>query len=173
MSEKAPDAAQSLGPREAVLALLFAPDRKTSEGNWTWNAPIDGKTRLVKELFLFDRETEAGRSHALSFEFTPGPYGPSSMALTNALDDMVARGEISATTSTGSRSVVLRLVGKAGSVAKTVWSSLSEIQRRDFYQTKSRLRDIPYRTLLARVYKDYPEYTTNSLIRDEVLSPNW
>lgn len=173
MSETAPAVAQSLGPRAAILALLLAPDKKTPDGRWTWNAPVDGKTRLVKELFLFDRETEAGMNHTLAFEFTPGPYGPSSMEVTNALDDMIRRGDVAATTAPGSRSVILKLVGKAGAEATSVWTPLSATQRRDLYQTKARFRDTPYRELLARVYKDYPEYTTNSLIRDEVLSPDW
>jgi hypothetical protein len=155
------------------MALLMAPDRKGDDGKWTFNAPIDGKTRLVKELFILDRETESGKNHSLGFEFTPGPYGPSSMTLTNALDSMIRRGEVAAVTAPGSRSVVLRLVGKAGAEAKQVWNALPEEQRRDFYQVKSRLRDMSYRALLARVYRDYPEYTTNSLIRDEVLSSDW
>ena len=158
-----------LSPRNAILALLFAPDAKKDNSTWNWAAPVEGKTRLVKELFLLTKETDSG-PESLTFPFTPGPYGPSAIDLTNALDDMIRREEIGASTLPYGRAVVLRLVGKPGGEARSLWASLEAGLRRDLYAVKSRFNDMGYKPLLRYVYRKYPAYTTNSLIREEILS---
>ena len=158
-----------LGPREAILAMLRCPDSQGSGGSQNWNAPIEGKTRIVKELFLMSVETGSG-PESLTFPFTPGPYGPSSFDLTNVLDSMIRTGEISAVPLPSGRGVMLRLYGRTGAEAEAVWSRLSPKLQQDLIKIKSRFNATPYKMLLYRVYKSYPEFTTNSLIRDEILS---
>lgn len=160
-----------LGARASILALLFAPVQK-EDRTWAWSAPVVGKTRLVKELFLVEKETESGRSGVFSFSFTPGPYGPSAFELTDCLDEMIANGEVASTTSTDRtvRAAVLSIYGRTGTEAANLWQGLNEGLRSDISSIKTRFEAIPYKPLVRYVYRRYPEYTTNSLIREEVLS---
>jgi hypothetical protein len=160
-----------LSPREAILAMLYSPDRAAQGGDWNWAAPIEGKTKLVKELFLLDKETEAGKAGILKFSFTPGPYGPSSLTLTDTLDQMIRGGEVGTSRSPdpSHRATVLRLVGRVGAEAQNLWAALPDKFRGAIYGTKSRFREFEYRPLVSYVYRKYPDYATNSLIRDEIL----
>lgn len=161
---------QRLAPDQAILAILFAPDGKKDNGEWRWAAPIDGKTRLVKELFLVERETRSGEGGLLAFGFTPGPYGPSSLELTNTLDRLLLSEEVRGAPINGGRGSRLSLTPTGGRKAKQVWSLLSPAARADLYRVKSRVAPMTYRQFLLYVYRTYPEYTENSLIREEVLS---
>ena len=158
-----------LSARHAILALLVAPDRKKDNGQWAWAAPIEGKTRLVKGLFLTMKETRSGEAGLFDFEFTPGPYGPSSLEVTDSLDTMIRTGTIFSEPFGSGRGMRLRLSPAGGKEALSVWSNLPQAARDDLYRTKSRIAQLSYRQFLVYVYRTYPEYTENSLIREEVL----
>ena len=158
-----------LDAEHAILAILLSPDGKKDNGEWRWNAPVEGKTRLVKELFLVDREVAPGSSPRFTFEFTPGPYGPSSLALTNTLQRLIGEGKVASRPFAGGKGAILS-VGPAGAQeAKTTWSKLSPAARSSFYRLKSRVKDMDYRQLLVYVYRTFPEFTENSLIREEIM----
>jgi hypothetical protein len=159
-----------LGPADAALAILWCPDGKKDNGEWRWAAPVDGKTRLVKELFLFEQETKSGEAGVLTFKFTPGPYGPSSIELTRALDNLISGGDVGAIPLSSGRGVQLRLTPPSGRTAAENWRRLPDRVRADFYRIKSRVAGMTYRQFMVYVYRTYPEYTENSLIRDEVLA---
>ena len=162
--------AARLDAEEAILALLLAPDGKKDNGEWRWATPIDGKTRLVKGLFLIDKETRSGADRLLEFQFTSGPYGPSSLELTDRLESLVKSGKVGATEMNSGKGYRLSLTPEGGRSAKLLWSKLPGQARADFYTIKSRIATMSYRQLLLYVYRTYPEYTQNSLIRDELLS---
>ncbi|EQD57022.1 conjugative plasmid protein [mine drainage metagenome] len=162
--------ASRLDAEQAILALLLAPDGKKDNGEWRWAAPVEGKTRLVKELFLVEKETRSGADGLLGFRFTPGPYGPSSLELTNQLDVMLAKAKVGASPINSGRGFRLSLTPTGGRLAKQVWIGLPKQGRSDFFKVKSRVAPMSYRQFLLYVYRTYPEYTENSLIRDELLS---
>jgi hypothetical protein len=163
----------SLSPEHLVLALLYAPDGKKDNGEWRWAAPIEGKTRLVKEIFLVQKESRSGSNGLVGLKFTPGPYGPSSLDLTRTLDSMLASGRIGSESINSGRGLRLRLTPSGGKQAMEVWKKLPPTARSDFYQTKARIGVMTYRQFLVYVYRTYPEFTEKSLIRDELLSDSF
>lgn len=162
-------AAKPLSAAEAIIALLYCPDGRKDNGEWRWAAPIEGRTRLVKELFLVSKETKSGASGLFGFEFTPGPYGPSSFAVTNELRSLVRAGKVGTLPLESGRGERILLAPAGGKTAKELWPRLSGEVRSDMYGTKSRYASFTYRQLMVYVYRTYPEFTTNSLIREEVL----
>jgi len=157
-----------LAASDAILTLLLCPDKKDDKG-FNWGAPVFGKTRLVKELFLTKMETPAGKAGLFHFQFTPGPYGPSSFEVTNSLDDLANAGAVNLDSAAKSDAVIIRLARKGYPKAKETWNGLTQVAQKSFFQVKSQYRDLSYKALLVYVYRTYPEYTINSLIRDEVL----
>lgn len=151
-----------LSAREAILALLYCPVEQHVA------APVDGRTRLVKELFLITQEEEVGKS-MFSFRFTPGLYGPSSLDVTNTLGSMIRLGEVRSTPNLEGKSMVIRLYGKAGQEAGQLWNSLPKEWQIAFQRIKAKYANYQYKPLLKHVYKNFPDYATNSLIRDEIL----
>lgn len=168
--ETASPPSSRLDEEQAILALLLAPDGKKDDGEWRWAAPVQGKTRLVKELFLVEKETRSGADGLLGFQFTPGPYGPSSLELTNQLDAMLTNDKVAASPINSGRGFRLSLTPTGGRLAKQVWNGLPKQGRADFFKVKARVAPMSYRQFLLYVYRTYPEYTENSLIRDELLS---
>jgi hypothetical protein len=168
-----PVSTSKLEPPRAIHAILWCPDGKKDNGEWRWAAPIDGKTRLVKELFLFQEETKSGAEGTLTFKFSPGLYGPSSVELTRALDDLISLGEVSTLPLGAGRGVQLRLAPPGGRKATEEWRHLPDQVRADLYRIKSRLAGMTYRQFMLYIYRTYPEFTENSLIRQEVFDePN-
>ncbi len=52
---------------------------------------------------------------------------------------------------------------------KNAYNEISKTEQKKVDQVKRTFNLLPLNQLLFRVYSDYPEYTKNSLIRDEVL----
>ncbi|HZY71377.1 MAG TPA: hypothetical protein VFF67_10430 [Thermoplasmata archaeon] len=123
----------------------------------------------MKELFLVQRETVAGRAGLLRFDFSGGPYGPSSFDVSDAVDDLTRREWIRQESAPKSDAVIVRLGRKGFPRASELWGQFPTEVRESIYSVKSRCRDWTYKTLLVYVYRTYPEFTTNSVIRDEVL----
>jgi hypothetical protein len=170
MSEESENVSGKLSPKDAILAILFAPDGKKDNGEWRWATPIEGRTRLVKELFLFSRETKSGSGGVLSFEFTPGPYGPSSLELTDGLTTLQGAGKVSKEPLASGRGERLRLTPAGGKDAQPIWKGLPGPVRTDLFRTKARIGEMTYRQMMVYVYRTYPDFTTGSLIRDEILA---
>lgn len=169
-STAVPIPVKKLGPREAIQAILWCPDGKNDDGSWRWAAPIDGKTRLVKELFLVEQETRSGAGGALAFKFTPGQYGPSSLELTNCLNSLIQLGEVTTSPLASGRGVTLRLGPELGRAARNEWAHLTDQLRADLYRVKSKVAPMTYKQFIVYVYRTYPDFLENSLIRDEVLA---
>lgn len=70
----------------------------------------------------------------------------------------------------GGKGLRLRLSPVGGREAIRLWNSLSKETRNDLYRIKSQTAPKGLNELLVYVYRTYPEFTTNSLIRDELLS---
>lgn len=158
-----------LDAKEAILALLRSPDGRSKSGKFNWNAPIKGKTRLVKELFLISKETKSGSEGLFSFEFTPGPYGPSSIEVTNNLNILNISKEISFEDIQQGKSIEIMLTKSGYDSAFLVWQNLPNHVKADIYSVKSKNKEVTYHQLLFYVYRAYPEYTANSIIRDQIL----
>lgn len=159
-----------LNAKDAILALLKSPDDITKGQKPNWNAPIDGKTRLVKELFLIEEETKSGKSGIFSFVFTPGPYGPSSIEVTDTIKVLQTKKLVNIEKSSGGSSLVLSLTKSGEEVARGIWDNLPLDVKVDIFRIKSRFKSYTYWQLISYVYRAYPAFTSNSIIRDKVLN---
>jgi hypothetical protein len=164
--------------------------------------PIVGRTRLVKMVFLFDREVRRTFNldkiipDSVIPQFEPYHYGPfSAQVYTDAeflvdmgfvvvrdseegdllaeevdeydywqagagevTDDEPTNEEVFSLTDLGREFVA---VGEAGELSNDQWAAL--------HRFKAVCTATPLRTFLRYVYTKYPDYTTESKIRDQVL----
>ena len=63
-----------------------------------------------------------------------------------------------------------RLTDTGTAFTKQIYDSLSQSQQQLLRQFKSRLSAAPLRAVLRYVYKTYPEYSSNSIIKEEVFA---
>ncbi|MCI4338751.1 MAG: hypothetical protein L3J68_00250 [Thermoplasmata archaeon] len=162
---------QRISAGDAIRAVLICPDGE-QDGRLTFGAPIPGRTRLMKELFLVSRETEVGQAGAFGFEFTPGPYGPSSVEVQHELDRLTTIGDVLQDPLERGDGTLVRISERGYEWARSIWSALPPETARGFYSIKSRFNQVPYAALMFYVYSAYAEFTANSRIREEVLGPH-
>ena len=170
--------------KDLLMHLLYAPGM-----NGEVCEPIKGKTRLQKLLFLFEKEIwkkfkldKHISANALP-EFEPYDYGPFSKQIYEDLEFLTSVGLVSGSgqqveqdeafleeINDANEEEVYKLTelgktfveeGEAGQLSSNQTSVLSDF--------KAKCSKMPLRALLLYVYSKYPEMTTNSKIRDEVL----
>ncbi len=186
--------------KDFLMQLLFAKGHMGEQGE-----SIRGRTRLMKMVFLFDKELKKkfnlnkviDRDAIPKFE--PYDFGPFSSKVFSDLDFLIELGFV-ATNITGNEEVFLEEAieyeywhsgsemtedsigddyreeefsltelglqfvesGEAGKLTKEQQKALDEF--------KARCTRTPLRALLRYVYKKYPKMTTESKIRNEILS---
>lgn len=151
---------------------------------------LRGITRLEKLLFLLEKETNVGSRMTEDPEFEAYNFGPFSKKVYQAIDTLVAAGLVSdsarlSSTVDDSREEI-EYIG--GGSALTPYStrdfSLTPLGREyfralgreypewvlaDAASTRDRFEAWPLRQLVTYVYRQYPDYAENSLIRQEIL----
>lgn len=142
-----------------ILALLYA-----GAGRQKFNAPIGGRTRLMKELFLLK---ERGKFSADFYDFEASNYGPSSNDVMRDLSHLIGDGRVQVEPGFGGQ-YSLTPAGSQG--AAKVWAALDDGTRRKIVAIKERFNFMPLSELLFEVYQSFPKYTAKSLIRDKVLA---
>lgn len=170
---------------DVILVLLFSGGSKKSE-----NEEIMGNTRLVKLIFLLEKETSL-RQYLRDFLYEAYNYGPFSSELYDALQALVNAGLVRDRQSesegfldeadrfhierqTGSEAESLRnttvysLTRKGIIVASTLYRNLTEEEREELTNIKRQFNGLSLRRLLQYVYRKYPEYTTESVIRENI-----
>lgn len=79
--------AKALSGKHILLLLLYSPGVETDK-----NEPVEGRTRIIKMMFLFDREISKNFFKDADFEcksfpeFVPWNYGPFSKELYNDIE---------------------------------------------------------------------------------------
>lgn len=181
------------------MLLLFAPDASGKEA-----APIQGQTRLMKMIFLFNKELKKLFKKDESFEdaifpeFKPYDYGPYSAQVYADLEflvnmgfvnvDEAAGGEVSEEersefdywTATGNadEDVDLTQVGKTFTLSpmglkfvsgKIASWGITKNQLELLAEFKTRCCEASLHNLLRYVYSRYPDMTTKSKIKNNVL----
>lgn len=172
--------------KDLLLVLLYADDQK----------PIEGRTRLMKMVFLFEHELkkklEAGTVTEDDLpKFEAYDYGPFSKTVFEDLEFLVNMGFVEATSSDSSDLTVDERE------EYEYWQSLSGDEERPYVQEfqltdlgklyvekrinlsesdwpiidkfKKSCTKIALPSLLRYVYSRYPKYTKNSKIRGQVL----
>jgi len=65
--------------------------------------------------------------------------------------------------------LVYNLTPQGVEVAKALYESLPPEEREELHSLKKRFNSIPLRKLIQYVYRQHPEYTTESVIKDSIL----
>ena len=155
---------------DAIAALLICPDSSDPAQPLNFGVPVNGPTRMMKELFLIKCETDPGHHGAFGFEFVPDKFGPLSVDVQEGLERMTDSGQVVQERVLQAEGARIRLSEAGYSAAVNLWTSLSPDVARAFYSIKSRFNEVPYTGLLFYVYSSYPEYAVNSRIRENVLA---
>lgn len=147
----------------AVLAVLYAPATSLAPG-----VPVKGKTRLMKLMFLLSRPEESGGKDAVvdTKSFRADKFGPYSPEVEEAIAELGYR-EWLTVGSTAPRVIALSPTGLGA--ARQVWETLSPEVKARIFQLKHSFNAKPIMELLYYVYSRYPDFTTESEIRSEVL----
>ena len=169
---------------DAIVLLLGAPS-----GSLARHGRIEGITRLEKLVFLIEHETDVRDLLTEHAAFEPYNFGPFSGKVYQAVDTLVAAGllEDSAelTTSRDDSWEAERVVGTQPADPYSTRNFALTDRGRKYYNAlidelpplteqlleefKTKFGALPLRQLIRYVYKKYPDFTKNSLIRDEIL----
>ena len=179
---------------DALMALLYAPGATGKPGE-----EIRGITRFEKLLFLLAKETVFQRYLSKDFEFEAYDYGPFSVEVfdhlealqdanlietriieskhrTESFDALEIESDIITDDSLfdmlrddTKKLNIYKLTTNGMTVAKTLYESLIEEERRQLREIKTRFNSMPLHRLLRYIYTKYPEEAKESVIREEVL----
>lgn len=169
---------------DAIILLLGAPSKSPALSN-----RLEGVTRLEKLLFLLNKETELGKLLTESPDFTAHNFGPFSAKSYQAIDTLVAAGLITdsmrrsnsmddsweskfligtnETDEYSTRDFELTELGQK--YYRALVSELPTDIEEEIEKFKGKFGFLPLRQLVRYVYKEYPDYAQNSLIREEIL----
>jgi hypothetical protein len=184
--------AGTLEKSDLILLLLYGKGAKGQFGE-----PVQGITRLMKLLFLLDKE--AGIDDGFSFvPYKMGPFSsevypeleflrnfpfPENPLVKGTENGMTQDAEVSpeqvqyvddiqfdeAPPDNSEVDVAFQLTDIGKKVAKELWDGLDEKGRAGIETIKGKYGNWPLRKLLKYVYENYPDMTTNSEIKDQIL----
>lgn len=172
---------------QIILALLYAPGFPASS--------VEGITRLQKLIFLISKETDLLKGKEDQAAFRPYKMGPFSEQIYDEVDFLKSLGLIEegktaeadvtskvegdlffddqmldkyqkGESSSDEKTAVYALSDKGKKIAKQIFDSLSEADRAYIKSLKIKFGNLSLRQLLRYVYKKYPEYTTQSEIKE-------
>ncbi|MBU1158365.1 MAG: hypothetical protein KKE24_03395 [Candidatus Thermoplasmatota archaeon] len=135
-----------------ILMLLFAGGRRQR-----YNEPIAGKTRLMKELFLFLMRFKDVKGF---YSFRPYKYGPYSDGAWNDFSDLIRKGLIQITSGFGSE--VYSLTPEGFERARMAYDSLEPRLRQGLVDIKIQYNMMPIHDLITHVYEHYPSFAKES-----------
>jgi uncharacterized protein len=169
---------------DAIVLLLGAPTQNGSSGE------IQGVTRLEKLLFLLERETSASEWLTEDAEFRAYNYGPFSSKVYQAVDMLSAAGLVKDSGQQSSdeedswekenaifdrndldpyATRDFELTPDGWQYYKALASEVGAEQLKEVSAFKSRFANVPLRQLVRYVYERYDEFTSKSVIRDDIL----
>jgi uncharacterized protein YwgA len=169
---------------DAIVLLLGAPTQNRSSGE------IRGVTRLEKLVFLLERETSANEWLTEDAEFKAYNYGPFSSKVYQAVDLLSAADLV---TDSGQQSADeedawekenaifdrndldpyatrdFKLTADGWQYYEALASEIGPEKIKEISDFKSQFANIPLRQLVRYVYERYDEFTSRSVIRDDIL----
>ncbi|OIB58044.1 type II toxin-antitoxin system antitoxin SocA domain-containing protein [Natrialba sp. SSL1] len=144
---------------------------------------VEGVTRLQKLFFLIQEETEFSDIHEkATFEFEAYDYGPFSEEIYNAIEFLLAVDAIEMV-SPDSEVDEIRdnedqsqysgkqfvMTEKGHKITKKLEEAMDDSVESEIDEIIEEYSNLELDELLEYVYNQYPEYTKNSKIKDEVL----
>lgn len=146
--------------KDEVVLLLFGLDADSG---------IDSTTVLVKEAFLLEKEMLPDLGlEAQSFNFFPWNQGPYSKELAETVNELADEGYLSITEEEDRRRFKLTEKGKEAA-EQLVDEKLDAGVKRVLKTRRKGWDQLGYTGLLRRVYQMYPEFTSRSEIKEDIL----
>ncbi len=140
---------------------------------------VRGITKLQKLLFLVEEETEffEERGEDLAFEFYEHKMGPFSehvyeelrfLQQLNAIETEPMEGESDDPDALTNK--VFSITPKGEKIAAELASQLDDEHNQELAELVAKYNPMDLRELLRHVYTEYPAYTTESEIKDEIFA---
>lgn len=184
MSRQAATSPQVLETDDAIILLLGAPGATERD-----RGRVEGITRLEKLLFLLEMETDAATWLKEKADFSADNFGPFSAKAYQEIETLTSYGLItdsatlseSAEDSWESEHIIgetqaepyatrnFALTKKGERYYRKLLELLPAEAEPVVSELKRRFGSIPLRRLIRYVYQRYPDFTVNSIIRDEIL----
>lgn len=141
-----------------VLRLLYAPQKRGQETS------IEGRTRLVKGLFLIDRmlSNKFPDFYGTGFEFRPYKYGPFDQSIYEAVEQLEERGLVTKEPSPEYSGNEFNLTVRGETVSKKAFEELPPKYKKEISWIKGKHVQKPVGQLLSFVYNQYPEMAQQS-----------
>ncbi|MCH8905710.1 MAG: hypothetical protein IH840_01370 [Candidatus Heimdallarchaeota archaeon] len=159
------------------LLEFFGPQLDQPQGNlliyFRFQPKIIGRTRLQKLMFLYEREV----LHQNLFDYTPYKYGPFSGSLTSAMDELIELGMIReqirnySNPNFGSSSRY-EITDEGIAMANRMIENVAPKDREKVEEFIHRYGYKEMNHILEFVYSEYPEFTSESIIKDLVMNYN-
>lgn len=169
---------------DAIVLLLGAPSSSPALQD-----RIEGVTRLEKLIFLLEQESDLQQLLDETAEFEAYNFGPFSSKIYQAVDTLSAAGLLEDSAELASsredswetEEVVgaqpadayatrnFELTERGCRYYKALLNELPPSAEKTLGEFKARFAALPLRQLIRYVYKKYPDFTHNSLIKDEIL----
>ena len=169
---------------DIIILLLGAPS-----SNPMLVGKLKGVTRLEKLMFLVERETSINEIIEEGMDFTAHNFGPFSAKIYQMLDILAAAQLIedssklsdSMEDSWEASEVIgepidsfatrdFELTERGNRYYQALIAELPKAVESELTEIKDRFANLPLRQLVRYVYQKYPDYTENSIIRDEILT---
>jgi len=122
------------------------------------NAPINGTTKFMKELFFVSKNIPVLEEEA---DFEPDNFGPSSDAVANVLHELSMLGLVD------TKKEYYHLSDYGEQIIKTI-EDLPDKDKNVIDFMKNLFKNLSYDESLALVYCNYPEMTSESLVKDRI-----
>jgi|SRR6267143_2990692 len=170
---------------DVILAFLYAGGTRKPK-----NEEIFGNTRLDKLLFLLEQETTL-KKYLTEFNYEAYNYGPYSSEVFDAIQALINAGLVKADSSPSEgfldeadryqietdvldnisspkETIVYSLTPEGEKVGSALFQTLSKEEQEQLISIKTKFNSISLRKLLQYVYRKYPSFTTESVIREYV-----
>lgn len=172
---------------DVILVLLHA-----KSGRQDGKEGIIGNTRLDKMIFLLEKET-AFAKYLKDFSYEPYNFGPYSSEVFDAIQALRSAGLVKLTPSSSDQfleeadryqierqladgdspgpksTITYSLTAEGEEVASSLFLSLTKEERDELQKFKLQFNNMSLQELIRYVYKKYPEYTTESKIRNQFI----
>jgi len=124
------------------------------------NAPIDGVTKFMKELFFISKNIPSLEDRA---DFEPDNYGPNSDVVDNVLTELSTLGWVNKKNNKYK-------ISEEGEKILHESESISVDEEGMVSFIKSLINDLTYDEFMTLTYYNYPDMTTESLVSEKIRS---
>lgn len=128
------------------------------------NTSIRGKTKLTKAMFIWSKSTPVLDS---IIEFFPHQFGPYSNKLGEAINELI-NAEIIDTIQV-KNDWEFGIIDKYNNFIKNQLNKENEVIILNLKELKDYINSKPLRSILRKLYEDYPEYAVNSRVKGDLL----